>query len=367
MSFKRWLLIGIFVVFIAGGGVTLWVVLGGGLNPDDDTIEWAISELPAVPDSALPENQVETSEEESETQTTDSVPDEPVEEAIQETASESNTPNTESQNETSSDVVSETVEAPELPKEFTLPESATLAFEANGNALGTAEYQYSRLPDGRIQLFSQGEFSFKITLVEISVKYRQQVLWNEDLQPVYYTAEFRGPLSFGNRQTTLTIQQGSATLQDGKDEAVVSMPDGPFGILGMFSTYGFMAQALIQERLDMPLNTIFMGGGRPQEGEEGGNQGGAELQTFLLNVAKLTPMIIKTSNGEFEVERHAIQSADDGEESGDNFQILIYDGRWMGLLGVGNQEEDSMFKVYRTDIFPDGFEIITELRPDQSE
>lgn len=364
MSFKRWLLIGIFVIFIAGGGVTLWVVLGGGLNPDDDTIEWSISELPPVPDSALPENQVETTEEEPETQTPDSTSDSQVEEATQEASSEPNTSTTETGNETVNEVVSEIVETPEVIKEFILPESGTLAFEANGNALGTAEYQYLRMPDGRIQLFSQGEFSFKVTLVEVSVKYRQQVLWNEDLQPVYYTAEFRGPLGFGNRQTTLTITQGSATLQDGKDEAAVSVPDGPFGILGMFSSYGLMAQALIQDRLNMPLTTVFMGGGRPQEGD---NQGGAELNTFLLNIAMLTPMTIKTSSGKFEVERHAIQAADNGEESRDNFQILIYDGRWVGLLGVGDTDEDGMFKVYRTDVFPDGFEILTELRPDPTE
>ncbi len=366
---------GIFVVFIAGGGATLWVVLNGGLTPDEENIEWSISELPSIPDSALPGNQPELIEEEK--------PE--LQEIVAETTDNNNTSGditAPSANDASSqaietsddisnvdvidEVVSEVVEKP-----FTLPESGTLAFEANGNPLGTSEYEYVRLPDGRVQLFAQGEFTFKITFVEVSVKYRQQVVWGEDLKPVYYTAEFRGPLDFGNQKNTLTINGGTATVNNGKEDASVTLPDGPLSVLGMFSSYGFLVQLLTEDRLEFPLNTVFMGGGRPQEGQ-GQGQGGAQLQTFRMNIEKLDPMIALVSNTEQTFERYAIQSADQPEDetddSGGNFQLLVQDGRWVGLLGVSaNSNEEGMFKVYRSDIFPEGFEIVADLRPDPAE
>jgi len=359
------------VVFVAGGGATLWVIFSGALSPEDDTIEWSISDLPSIPDSALPGNEPELIEEEKPELNEAAI--EPTNETISatETANSATTgTNTEVvetlEDTTASNVVEEVI--PEvIEKSFTLPESGTLAFEANGNPLGTSEYEYARLPDGRIQLFSQGEFSFKITFVEVSVKYRQQVVWGEDLEPVYYTAEFKGPLDFGNQKNTLTINGDTATLNSGKEDASVELPQGPLSILGMFSSYGFLVQLLAEDRLEFPLNTVFMGGGRPQEG-----QGGAQLQTFLMNIEQVEPMNIRVGNTEQQVERYAIQPADQSEaeeeDSGGNFQLLVQEGRWVGLLGVSsNGEEEGMFKVYRSDIFPEGFEIITDLRPDPTE
>ena len=239
------------------------------------------------------------------------------------------------------------------------PESGRLAFEAQGKKLGEESYQLEHLPTGEYRLSSQGFFSFNVLASDVKFEYTQETQLNADLRPLSFSLEFHGPLGLGSRSTKIQIDGEKALVSSGDKKQEIQVPKERFFMLGMFSSY-VLATRIAANSDEMHL-TAFMAAGF--EGPKDKPQEDTSDLTIPLEFVKLAPVNIrdKATGKEREVEQYLLKLGDE-EHPGSNdsvgIQLLASNGEFLGLIGASPDASRGDFRVYRMDLFPQGFEIL---------
>ncbi len=240
------------------------------------------------------------------------------------------------------------------------PESGRLAFEAEGKKLGEETYQLERLPTGEYQLRSQGFFSFDVLASKVKFEYTQDIRVDPNLRPLGYSLDFQGPLGLGNRSTTVQIQAEKALISSGEKQREITVPQGRFVLLGMFSSYA-LATKLVTSGDRVRLAAFIAAG---FDGPESQPQ---EIQPLLfpLEVVRVPLLRLKdrATGNEVEVEQYLLRlGGRDGEDpsrdDAEGPRLLAVKGEFWGLMSTLQDASKGTFRVYRIDLFPQGFDIV---------
>jgi len=253
-------------------------------------------------------------------------------------------------------------EASQPPPAILQPESGTLAFEAQGQTLGEETYQLEPLATGGVKLSSSGYFAVKVFSTDVKFEYTQEIATTSDLRPSSFSLDFHGPLGLGNRSMNAQIEGGKAIISSGDKRQQIQVPQERFALLGMFSSYVLATQLIAGS--DHTRLTAFLAAGF--EGPAQTPQDSSPL-LFPLEVTKLPSRVIRdiATAQEREVEVYRLQLG--GEEPQDpknndseGLRLLAANGEFLGLVGTSQDKERGSFKIYRIDLFPQGFEIVSE-------
>jgi hypothetical protein len=243
---------------------------------------------------------------------------------------------------------------PSPSTEILPPESGRLAFEVQHQRLGEEEYQLVHLPSGEYQLRSQGFFSLQVVGAEVKFEYTQEIQTSAELRPISFSLEFRGPLGLGNRSTRVHIEGETALVTSGENQQEVTVPQGRFALLGMFSSYA-LATKFFAGREHVRL-TVLVAAGLEGPGDQPQDPKTTTL-LFPLEATKLAPLTIRdrASGVEGQVEQYQLRM---DEEDSEGLKLLVMDGEFLGLLDTSRAEADESFQIWRLDLFPQGFEVV---------
>jgi len=233
-----------------------------------------------------------------------------------------------------------------------LPESGTLVFQIRGKNQGQETYQFSRRPDGGFQVFAEGKLKTEFFFIPFSLAYRQLLHLNEQLYPTHFVIELKGPFGFGNQHTRVELRNSIATLNFRRKQINFSVPDQKLAIINMFSTFSLFPQLF---ELGAPLatfNALDAGGFN----ESGMGFSGSEFRLGRMALQRLSDLQLQTAQGIFFAQRYLLKIA--GPQ--DDYQLLFYEGRWIGVVGEVADYLGGLFIVYRSDLYPEGLEILSE-------
>lgn len=221
-----------------------------------------------------------------------------------------------------------------------------LVIEARGQRLGTESYTLEHQENGALHLQSQGTLNFKLVFLSVQATFVQVMTFNAQRRPLSYQLALSGPIGVGNRKISASFGASEGIVDDGQHQMKISLPEEPFLLLGMFSSYTilpFWARPEAPQR----LKVISLRGDR--------RDGGAEVWVVLEYKEKVRLRALHAS-----AEARAV----DAEEyllKSERFTMQLYlsDKRLLGLQG-DEAERDESFRLYRSDLFPQGFEVLSE-------
>lgn len=337
---KKWSLIFLLVLIFAVAGA--WMLTSGFQTfTRPNTNDWQLT-LPDIPVMPIPESKPENND-------TTPVPESDVEAQTPDAAEATETEEIAPTDKQSDTVVSM---AEEDEKDIHLPESGTLVFQIRGKNQGEETYQFSRLPDGGFQAFAEGELTTEVALIPFSFAYRQLLRMDEQFQPAYFATELKGPLGLGNQNTTVQFSNTNATLTTGRDVIEFEVAAEKLVIINMFSTFALFPLLF---DLGSPLATFqaLDAGGFDESGE---SLSGSNYRLGTMALQQLGDLELQAAEDKLVAQRYLLKIA--GPQ--DNYQLLYHEGRWIGVLGEVQDEQGGLFVVYRSDLYPNGFEFITK-------
>ncbi|MFC2078017.1 hypothetical protein ACFLTM_04335 [Candidatus Bipolaricaulota bacterium] len=223
--------------------------------------------------------------------------------------------------------------------------NGTLALFGDGRPFGEEAYELE-LTEGEMALRSRGRFRFRIVVATINVAFEQELLSDAALNPSFYKAVFHAPLG-RDREIESVFSEGAAVITEGGRAKEIEVPEDTI-VLGTFSTYALLpiAFALREEDGVASFEILVFGGPPEQETEEEGSS--------WMVVARLPATRIRANGQVLSVDAYSITSAL-GES------LLLAKGLDFLAFVAGDEEES--FLAYRSDFFPDGFEILDSPEP----
>jgi len=272
---------------------------------------------------------------------------------------QSTTPQTQnSQSEASKAPPIETPVHESAPPVVLKEEAGRLVFEARGQKLGEESYQLKRLPSGEYQLSSTGYFSFKVLFVPTKFEYTQEILLSADLKPLSFSLEMKGPLGFGSQSVMMKIAGQKAFVTSGQQQSEIEIPTGRFVLLGMFSSYTLMPKLMTGQTQDHFTVLIIRGFGGPRGQSRDSDR--APAPPFSIEIVKLESVKVRAGGSEQEVEQYVLRMGNpsDSSKPSRGLRLLVADGELIGLIGPPREASRGPFKVYRADLFPNGFEVV---------
>lgn len=305
---------------VAGAGLAVW--LSGPPEPDPVTVK----DIPEAWLAADPDDEVEEAD-----------LDDPAEEVPE---SEGPPP------------PQDTVEVPEKPPapahDPLAPYSSTgtLVYSAQGRDLGREDYTLTVGPEG-VALSSTGQFSVRLVVVPIRVRFTQEARLDSALRPVSYALDVRAPLG---RSQTVTVEVQGRTAIATSDDAVteIELEDGPALFLGMFSTFAVLP-ALVAGTPDEVIDYQVLLLGGPGSRDDTGDTTDAQAGSIPLRISKLGARSVLAGDRRIRVDSYRVATA-----MGDSL-LLARDREFLGVyMGEGSEA----FQVYRADYFPQGFELL---------
>jgi len=218
--------------------------------------------------------------------------------------------------------------------------TGALAFSARGRPFGEESYEI-RLDAAGLTLSSTGQFRFRAVVATLRVAFEQRLEADDRLIPTRYEAAFDAPLGF-DRRVSAEITDGVARIVSGNAEQAIDV-DGDAVVLGTFATYAlFPVLFPLRERDGTASFDVLALGGPP----------GTEEETSALppmSVERLAPIRIRSEGQTIVVDAYLVESTLGGS-------LLLAKGREFVALVAGTVDEP--LTVYRSDFFPDGFEIL---------
>lgn len=335
---KKWPLILLLVLIVAVAGV--WMLTSGfQIFTQPNTNDWQL----ALPDTLVPVSG-STPENNDPTPASESTVEAQTSDAPEAVETEETAPS-EKQNEDMASVVAE-----EDEREVRLPESGTLVFQIRGKNQGKETYQFSRLPDDGFQAFAEGELTTEVALIPFSFAYRQLLKMDDQFQPTYFATELKGPLGLGNQSTSVQFSNNNATLATGRDVVEFEVAAEKLVIINMFSTFALFP--LLFE-LGSPLATFqaLDAGGFDESGEF---LSGSNYRLGTMALQQLNDLELRVGEEKLMAQRYLLKIA--GPQ--DNYQLLYHQGRWIGVVGEVQDDQGGLFIVYRSDLYPNGFEVV---------
>lgn len=227
-----------------------------------------------------------------------------------------------------------------------LLDQGTLFVEARGQRFATENYALERLPSGEIVLQSQGTLTFKIAFINTQATFAQAMRFDAEKRPLSYQLAINGPIGIGNRKVSSSFSATQGLLNDGEKESTIDLPEEPFLLLGMFSSY-----TILTLWADEPqsLKVISLRGER----RAGSPEGPPAAPTVTLE--RLGAVSLKASDG-------SIVGAEEYLLRSERFALKFYrDGaRFLGMRSVATEKEpEGSFSIYRSDLFPKGFDVLS--------
>jgi hypothetical protein len=229
------------------------------------------------------------------------------------------------------------------PARATWRSTGTLALTADGRSFGQEAYELSVSADGAV-LESSGRFGFKILLATIDVAFEQRWEGGAGLEPTLYTLHMDAP--FGQGQDVAgALDGGRFAVRRNRDETSLVIAPERTVILGTFSTYALVPLWFEERRQDGVASfDVLLFGGPPDAASA--TEGG-KLPTVV--VERDGTATVRGDGLLIEVERYTIRSP-----FGDS--VVYAKGREFLALAAGTADRPLL--VYRSDYFPQGFDVV---------
>ena len=215
-----------------------------------------------------------------------------------------------------------------------------LAIFANGQRIGSESYAI-RIEEDLVDLESVGFFEFRVVIATVRAAFTQS-LQSIAGAPAGYTYELDAP--FG-RSTEIEASTEGSTLRVSHNGETARMPIPSEGalVLGSFASYAVLPSLLGELAVgDRWASAVFVLGGRPGSQEPQGEA----LQT--LRIVRGQDERIRLGESLKTIEAYHVDSPSGGATlyaKGEDFLAFIATG------------ENGSLRVWREDIFPDGFDI----------
>ena len=255
----------------------------------------------------------------------------------------------------------ETDDSPTEEIEISKPEaispfefSGTLGMRVDGKLFGEETYHLRRYESGQYELISTGYFSFKVVVVNTKFHFQQAIAWDKMLFPDKISFKLKGPLGVGNRNLNVAFMSDqpyrSAVITSGSDESQVRLPDGPVAIQGTFSSFSIFPMLLHSEnQLDLE---IFISNGM-------GRSDGTAASSVDIRILKTGIVSIRDDQTALEATEYMLIRNEGGADSQSGSLRLLYrENDFIGVYAETTDERANSFQVFRSDIFPNGFEVV---------
>jgi hypothetical protein len=222
----------------------------------------------------------------------------------------------------------------ELPKFLSgIIDSGTLVIEARGQRLGTEEYTLERREDGTLSLRSQGTLNFKIAFFSAQATFVQAIEFTAQRRPISYQLALDGPIGIGNRHVSASFGTTIAIIDDGQKKTEIALPEEPFLLLGMFSSYAILPLWATREAAQK-LKVISLRGDR------------RDREIWVL-LEYLRPVQLSDGSSTLEADEYLLKD--------EQFTLKLYlSGDRLVALTNDSAERDRSFRIYRSDLFPQG-------------
>jgi hypothetical protein len=219
--------------------------------------------------------------------------------------------------------------------------TGALAVTADGRSFGEEAYELSVSVDGAV-LESSGRFGFKVLLATIDVAFEQRWEGGAGLEPTLYTLHMDAP--FGQGQDIAGALDGDRfAVRRNRDETSLSIVPERTVVLGTFSTYALVPLWFEERQQEGAASfDVLLFGGPP-----GAAAGGGELPTAV--VERTGRATARAGDLLIEFDAYTIRSP-----FGDS--MLYAKGREFLALVAGTQDRPLL--VYRSDYFPQGFNVV---------
>jgi hypothetical protein len=221
----------------------------------------------------------------------------------------------------------------------------TFIIEARGQRLGTESYTLERRENGDLYLQSNGTLHFKIAFFNIQASFVQVMTFTAQRRPTSYQLALSGPIGIGNRKVSASFGASGGMVDDGQHQIEIALPEEPFLLLGMFSSYAILP-LWAQLEQSQKLKVISLRGDR--------RDGDPEVWVLLEYVdrVQLRPVGAQADSQSLDAEEYFLKN--------EHLTVRLYlSGE--RLLGLENDraERDESFRLYRSDLFPQGFEVLS--------
>jgi hypothetical protein len=229
-------------------------------------------------------------------------------------------------------------ESPDMP--IGPIDRGTLVVEARGQRLGTETYTLERRQTGELSLHSEGRLNFKIAFFPVQATFVQAITFTPERRPISYQVELSGPLGIGNRKVSASFGTDEGIVDDGQHHTKISLPQEPFLLLGMFSSYAILP-LWAKPDLSQKLKVISLRGDRRDQGE---------VWVLLQYVGSV--QLRSTPDG----------SLIDAEEYllvNERLTLKLYlAGERLLALQHDIQKRDESFRLYRSDLFSNDLKVL---------
>jgi len=224
--------------------------------------------------------------------------------------------------------------------------TGTLVYTAEGRDLGREDYTLTVGPEG-VALSSTGQFSVRLLVVPIRVRFTQEARLDSALRPVSYALDVRAPL--GRSQTvTVEVEGGTAVATSDEEVTEVELEDGPALFLGMFSSFAVLP-ALVAGTPDevIEYQVLLLGG--PGSRDDAGDTTNGQAGAVSLRITALGARSVLAGDRRIRVDTYRVETAMGAS------LLLARDREFLGIhMGEGSEA----FQAYRADYFPGGFELL---------
>ena len=193
-------------------------------------------------------------------------------------------------------------------------------------------------------------------LVNTKFHFQQAIGWNEETAPEILSFKINGPLGVGNREFDIDFSPEepyrTASIVTAESHEDVRLPHGELAVQGTFSSFA-MLPYIMGDRNEAEIQLIIANGFGPR------NSAGATSNEIVLDY--LGQVLVRDEQQEIWVDEYQFAPSDYGSEAEKGSLRLLYiDNEMMGIYAKSTDERAESFQVYRSDLFPEGFEIVSQ-------
>lgn len=80
----------------------------------------------------------------------------------------------------------------------------------------------------------------KVLFVPVTVNFSQEIFLDSDFRPRSYKLKARGPLGFGNRRVSVSVNDNEARVMAGDEARTLAMPSGKAFFVGTLAAYAIL-------------------------------------------------------------------------------------------------------------------------------
>jgi len=223
--------------------------------------------------------------------------------------------------------------------------SGSLVFVGDGRRFGEETYTLT-VGDEGMELASSGVFEARVLLATVRARFTQSLAGDSLLRPTAYSLRLDAPLGF-HRDLAGRIGSDGSVAVAGQDGGRATVDPNRAFVLGTFSTYALLPVAFrARERDGVASFDVLTFFGAADE--RSGNRNPSDGSIQEVTVERLGEGTIQADGKDLSVDRYRVRSRE-GETL-----LLAKDEEFLGLLADDGKHA---LVVYRSDLFPTGFQV----------